>query len=192
MKRFLPFFVLTLTLVASVTTSSGQTGIPESKRKLIAEMVTLFKMDKLMAEITDGILKSMETTYPIGFNAAIDSRTDLTAKEKEQLKATSSQRYLAFSRKFRERLPQVVDFGKYIEQSTYPLYDKFYTEEELTDLLKFYRSPTGQKVITTLPQLMAESNKMAEEKLAPQLIPLLKQLVQEDLDQVGSPQKKQN
>jgi uncharacterized protein len=37
------------------------------------------------------------------------------------------------------------------------LYDKYYTEKDIDEILKFYRSETGKKVISTLPQLTQES-----------------------------------
>lgn len=36
-----------------------------------------------------------------------------------------------------------------------PLYDKYFTDEEIKGLIKFYETPVGQKAIATLPQLTA-------------------------------------
>jgi hypothetical protein len=38
-----------------------------------------------------------------------------------------------------------------------PIYDKYYTLEEIRELVRFYQSPAGQKTIKVLPQLSAES-----------------------------------
>ncbi len=38
-----------------------------------------------------------------------------------------------------------------------PIYDKYYTLEDLRAVNIFYSSATGQKILTTLPQLMQES-----------------------------------
>jgi len=37
-----------------------------------------------------------------------------------------------------------------------PLYEKHFTENELDDLIAFYRTPTGQKAVKELPALMQE------------------------------------
>ncbi len=55
-----------------------------------------------------------------------------------------------------------------------PVYDKYYSKEELQGLLTFYESPLGRKVIATLPQVQRESmtigqawgRKQAEDVLA--------------------------
>jgi hypothetical protein len=44
-----------------------------------------------------------------------------------------------------------------------PLYDKYYTVEDLRAVNAFYSSPAGQKVLSTLPQLMQESMKVGQE-----------------------------
>ena len=38
-----------------------------------------------------------------------------------------------------------------------PIYDKYYTREEIRDLTLFYQSPVGQKTIKVLPKLSAEA-----------------------------------
>jgi len=38
-----------------------------------------------------------------------------------------------------------------------PIYDKYYTDEELKELITFYRSPVGRKVIETIPSIMQEA-----------------------------------
>lgn len=38
-----------------------------------------------------------------------------------------------------------------------PIYAKYYTESDLDELIKFYKSPIGQKTLTVMPALMKES-----------------------------------
>lgn len=57
-----------------------------------------------------------------------------------------------------------------------PLYAKYYTTSEIEQLIKFYQSPVGQKVVSTMPYIMKESMEIGEQygmramqKLADQL-----------------------
>jgi len=43
-----------------------------------------------------------------------------------------------------------------------PIYQRHFTAEDVSGLLKFYRSPLGQKVITQMPQTMAEGMKAGQ------------------------------
>ncbi len=38
-----------------------------------------------------------------------------------------------------------------------PIYDKYYTHAEVKSLIQFYQSPVGKKVVTAMPQILAES-----------------------------------
>ena len=43
-----------------------------------------------------------------------------------------------------------------------PIYDKYYTESEIQQLISFYQTSLGQKVITTMPQIMQESMQIGQ------------------------------
>ncbi|MEI8139668.1 MAG: DUF2059 domain-containing protein [bacterium] len=58
----------------------------------------------------------------------------------------------AFWSKFETKM----DMATLIEQII-PLYDKYYTLEDLKSINAFYQSPTGQKVLSTSPQIFQES-----------------------------------
>ncbi len=176
-------------LLLSGTFAAAQLPASDQKKKLIAELVTVMKMDSQFPEMMDAMLKELEKTFPIGFESAIDANTSLSVEEKSDLKKTSTQKFVAFSKKFRKRLPEVVNYDKYINDAVYPLFDKFYSEQELLDLIAFYKTPTGKKLIETLPALMAESNNIAREKFLPQILPIIEQIVKEEFDQIGAPPK---
>lgn len=44
-----------------------------------------------------------------------------------------------------------------------PVYDRYYSKEDLDDLIGFYRSALGQKLLTTLPNVMRESMAIGQE-----------------------------
>jgi len=180
------FFLVIFGLFNSVRAQT-HANISDEKRKLIAQLISVMKMDEQIGKITDTILQGMQDSFPVGFNAAVDARADLTPDEKAQIKAREETSFVSFSEKFRKRLPEVVDYQRYIQESIYPLYDKFYNEQELQDLIAFYSTPTGQKVIETMPQLLAESQIAAREKLLPQIVPLLQALSKEEIDNAARP-----
>jgi hypothetical protein len=44
-----------------------------------------------------------------------------------------------------------------------PIYDKYYTHDDIRDLIKFYESPIGQKMIETMPLVLQESMQAGQE-----------------------------
>src|SRR5262245_8403325 len=57
---------------------------------------------------------------------------------------------------FWDRFQQKMDMRELLERII-PLYDKYYTTEDLKTINAFYESPTGQKILATLPNIMTES-----------------------------------
>lgn len=44
-----------------------------------------------------------------------------------------------------------------------PIYDKYYTTEDLKTVNAFYETPAGQKLLSTLPQAMQEAARVGQE-----------------------------
>lgn len=57
---------------------------------------------------------------------------------------------------FWTRFMEKVDPDDLVDMSV-PIYAKYFTHDEIKQLLEFYRTPIGQKVIGTLPAVMQES-----------------------------------
>ena len=177
------FFLVAFLLIGAAVTNA-QTAITDEKRKLISELVTVFKMDTQMSEMMDTMLKELEQTFPIGFAVAVDRNPNLTEAEKEKLKGSSAESFRRFSENLRKRLNESIDYPKFIRELVYPLYDQFFTEEELRELISFYRTPTGQKVVNAMPKLFAASQAASREKLLPQILPIVEKLLDEELKRI--------
>jgi hypothetical protein len=63
---------------------------------------------------------------------------------------------------FWSRFEKKLDVRELIEKII-PIYDKYYTLEDLKAVNAFYESPAGQKILSTLPQVMQEAVKIGQE-----------------------------
>lgn len=72
----------------------------------------------------------------------------------------------------------------FVEETMYPLYSKFFSEKELADMVTFYKSPTGQKLVEQMPNLMLESFKITEEKFLPRIQKIAEEIIQERIDSI--------
>jgi hypothetical protein len=116
------------------------------------------------------------------FSSLSTGRADISAdkrKEIEKLLRLTGVEKLADQMKnqmlssFRTNMPQVPElFWTKFEQKMdthelvekiIPVYDKYYTTEDLKALNAFYESAVGQKVISTLPQVMQETMKIGQD-----------------------------
>ena len=69
------------------------------------------------------------------------------------------------------------EYPKLAEKLT-AVYDKYYTHEEIEELIAFYQSPVGQKTIKILPALTTESMKLGME-WGKSLMPLIEKRLKE-------------
>ena len=56
----------------------------------------------------------------------------------------------------REKFEELFNIDEIIERLV-PVYDKYYAEDDLREIIQFYESPAGQKVMEATPQIMRES-----------------------------------
>ncbi|MEO8255356.1 MAG: DUF2059 domain-containing protein [Flavobacterium sp.] len=66
------------------------------------------------------------------------------------------------------------DFKKEVKAEDFenmilPIYDKYYTESDIDQLIVFYNSPIGKKMISTMPEVMQESM-AAGQKLGKEIV----------------------
>lgn len=171
----------------AVSAVPAQSPISESKEKLIGEMIAIMEMDQQFPKMIDAMLVEMEKTYPISLNAALETNKSLTDEQKASIKATASERFISFSQKFRKKIAEKIDFSQYLREAIYPLYDKIFTEQEIKDMILFYKTPTGKKLVRSLPELMSESNRITTEKFLPKIVPIVQELVEEEFRQLSAP-----
>jgi hypothetical protein len=95
-----------------------------------------------------------------------------------------AERYIRFSKRFRELLQQRINRAEIIEQIYYPLYDKHFTVEELKGLVAFYKTPVGQKAIQVMPQLVQEAMQKASELMLPKLRALVGEIMEEEMNRL--------
>jgi len=86
--------------------------------------------------------------------------------------------------RFQELFKQKIDIPTIVRSVTFDLYDKYFTTDQIKDLIAFYKTPTGQKAVAILPQLSQESMKLTDDALAPQIKAIVQQM--QDEDKTGS------
>src|SRR5262249_50855473 len=133
-------------------------------------------------QVVDAMLAQMSVSFPKMFGDLTANSTELTAAEKEEITQQAAEMFERFSARFREEVGRQIDFKKYEEDLSLSLYDKYFTESELQDMIAYYRTPTGQKALRVLPQLTADSVKQSAEQLGPQIGRIAQQIMQEELN----------
>ena len=85
----------------------------------------------------------------------------LMGQMKEQMFTMFRQKITNVPEDYWKRAEAKFDMAELI-QLIIPLYDKYYSIEDLKAVNAFYESPVGQKVLSTLPQITQESMKIGQ------------------------------
>jgi hypothetical protein len=74
-----------------------------------------------------------------------------------------------------------MDMGQLAEDITFDLYSKHFTEGELQDILDFYRSPTGSKAVSLMPQMTADALKAASDSANKAILEVYMAVMKEEM-----------
>lgn len=183
MKKIL-LLVLFLIISGSNVAQAQQNEIAPEKKKVIAEIISVIKADQRVEETMSAMLKQMQAAYPSIIKNTLAGLDSLNDRQRSLLEAEIVKRNQQFSVKFNERLRQKINFREFTEQTIYPLYDKFFTEADLKELLAFYKTPLGQKMNKIMPQMATESIRLSQELLIPKITSIVNEIVQEEIRDV--------
>ncbi len=81
---------------------------------------------------------------------------DLAKQMMKQMLSNFKMNMTNVPEKFWQDFEKKADMNELMEQII-PIYDKHLNHEDIKGLVKFYETPLGKKVVTTLPSIMQES-----------------------------------
>ncbi len=91
--------------------------------------------------------------------AIVEKDPDLTDTQKKEMMIEANAAYLHIDRIAKDFFANREELNKLSEGVIFKLYDSTFTEPELTEIIAFYKTPTGQKATQFLPRLSAEAQK---------------------------------
>lgn len=150
--------VLTLAaalLATPLLAATTQPNASQRQKELINELIDAMHMDQIVMQSTDAMLEQMMKQF--------------VSEDNEDGKW--------FADHFRELVRQQVDFKTLTRDLFLQVYPKYFTEDDLTQLVAFYRSPTGQKMLTTMPAVMRDSMQLSQSTLGAKMQEIVKQVM---------------
>ena len=127
--------VLAAVQLAAASAAAQQTVEPE-KRAVIVKLMQMTEALDIGLQFADAISDQMIQMMKIQNPKVPDRVFDIT---REVIHAT-----------FEENTTDLIEL-------VVPVYDRHFTVSELNDMITFYQTPTGQKVISTMPAILQES-----------------------------------
>jgi hypothetical protein len=170
------FVVFSITAKAQVGSTPGQTDsdkvqvVSPEKQALIRELLDVTDSKKNSEAILNTIFDQMQKDMPEMVWASlseIEGIKELSQAEQQRLRDEMNESARRSSQRFREALIQRLNFAQLIEDISIPLYAKYFDDNELRDLIAFYKSPTGKHTMAVMSNLFADSMAKAQERMMP-------------------------
>lgn len=173
-------FVTALLLTGLAATATAQSAISAEKRALIKEMLAATDMQKAGDAMMKTMLDQFEKDSPQRIAESVNALSDLTPPEREKMIREITADNARILKRSRELMMEKIDWSQLMDQLMYPIMDKYYTEDDLKTLIAFYKSPTGKKVLETMPQMMTDIMVRSMEIMKPKIDEISKQLLDEE------------
>lgn len=157
--------------------------ISAEKKVLIRELLDLTNSTQITQSMVKAQFDEMEKQLPDIEWKAISESADiakLTPAQRNAIRAKMNERLAKTSKRMREVFEQRIDLKQMIEDMSYPLYDKYFSESELRDLVTFYKSGTGKRVIEVMPALLAESIGRSMDVMLPKIQEVVREVQEAD------------
>ncbi len=154
--------------------------ISASKKAAIMELLKVTEADKRVDLVVAQMMGAHQRQYPMMIAQVINSDPNLTDAQKKEMIEKAQERSARSSERLRELFVQKIDLGKVMDEVALKVYDKNFTESELRDIIAFYKTPTGQKSLQQMPEVLKESMDLTATLIAPQMGQIIQQLMDEE------------
>jgi uncharacterized protein len=171
MRRTRSLILILISLTVCSVESSAQETISPKKRELIRKYLevtgTVEQVNSMLEMVLAQSQKSIENYLP----ESLPGSKKLTESERAKMMEDTA----SLMKKFKELYQKKVNLGETMQQIMYPVMDKYLSEDDLTNLVAFYTSATGRRLLEVQPKMMMDS--MTE--LSKTVLPKVKEITEE-------------
>ena len=161
--------------------------ISPEKRALISELLEVTDARKNALAVFNAMLDENEKQMPdIVWQGLLSQKEiqKLDAEAKEAVRKELLAESERMNKRVRELFSAGIDMARVVEDVSIDLYDKYFTEDEIKDLIVFYKSHTGKKTTEVLPKMFGESMTNTMDAIKPKVLEIVAQLVNEETARV--------
>lgn len=126
------------------------------------------------------ILNRMQRGYLQAADENI-SADGFTEEQKKKAGEILKARFNVMVKNYDIHITKVMPYEKVVEEVYLPLYKEVYTNDEVKELLVFYRSPIGQKLLDTTQELSNQSSERIATKYDPLVVPFMEAEIEENI-----------
>ncbi len=174
-----------LTSPAKSSSKLPRNLISKSKIKLIDQLLEIVGGKQTYDQTQQLVLSQQKQELPKILKQMIDASSSLTPSQKKDAYAKAIQNMSSALDEFGQYMSAETTYQEFLQRVYYPVYDQYFTESDLNDLVAFYKTPIGRKLISISPQLSATSQKLTFEIIMPRLSEIISRMIQKEMDSIN-------
>lgn len=135
-------------------------GYSQTKQESIKELFHLMQTDSMMEKTFAAVIPTMMNQMPM------ENKDSASMARMSKMMST----VMASAKEMSKRL---------LNEDMVVLYDKYFTENEIKDFIIFYKTPSGQKMLTSMPEMQKEIMTIMMQKYMPEMMKSMKATMEE-------------
>lgn len=183
--RLLFFAVILLPILSRSGWAENEQG--GASDQTVNELLALINVDKMadnaIKQMFNQAAQGIPRVVQVNYANAVLQDPKLRAMSKEQhdklqpiVEEFAKKIFTEFTIEFEKR----VDIKKYLRETSSRLYKKYLTDAEVKDLIAFYKTPTGKKMLEVLPRISADALSGMQETVLPQVNAIIRETVSKE------------
>lgn len=172
-------YLLAAIMIASCGSVSAFAQQPAStvKQDLISEFRRLTGANKV-----EGAINFSPDSVQQVFTSIIEEDKELAEEHRVELRKSATEATARIYKMGQDSVADKAEIMELSEKVIYKIYDNAFTENELNELVTFYRTPTGQKAVRFLPSLSSQVQKEFGEVIRAKLNNVLQPAIKLEID----------
>lgn len=160
----------------------AQDAVPPSKVALIKEFLDVTGAKKQANDSSAMMmdLQMQETDKMLA--AMIEGDKNMSAEYKAMMKKTIADSSGRSRDRMKKFFTENFDLGAMLEEVAIPIYNKYFTENDLKAINQFYRSEAGKKMTSSSTSMMSEMVIALMAKMTPKLTEFMNKATQQEMD----------
>jgi len=149
----------------------------------LKELFTLTGINTSYTNIHGFILQQLQASYFQAANQSIDSAS-LSDDHKKEVSAIVDERFKQIVKDYEAMVRGELPYDKAEVEIYIPLFREVYTEEEVDQLIVFYKSPVGKKSLETTTGILDKASEKISERFQPKVREFAEAKIPENLELV--------
>lgn len=177
MKKSFAAIMTTLALASSPAFAQAPAKVDPAATAAVQELLSTMRIRETMTASMQQMLTVMPQQLRSAAAASINNNPNLNADAKKQALDQVEKQLPVATTALREMVTDPSLISEMIVEMV-PLYTRNFTVAEIRELTAFYRTPLGQKMMTTMPVVMAESMAISNRIMTPRINKMMGQFMQ--------------